>query len=105
MTYCQVLFTFINTSLCIQDFPVCSRGAQVEIHERTPLAFARVGQRMFLIDAGGTLMELMPKHKYSFPVILRMNPGEPLSTRSPRMKTYREMVQDIDSGGRVIRRT
>jgi cell division protein FtsQ len=72
---------------------------KVEIHERTPLAFARVGPRMSLIDAGGTLMELTLKHKYSFPVILGMNPGEPLSTRAPRMKTYREMVQDLDSSG------
>jgi cell division protein FtsQ len=72
---------------------------KVEIHERTPVAFARVGPRMFLIDAGGTLMELSPKHKYSFPVILGMNPGEPLSTRAPRMKIYMEMVRDLDSGG------
>ena len=72
---------------------------QVEIHERTPVAFARVGPRMSLIDAGGTLMELSPKHKYSFPVILGMNPGEPLSTRAPRMKTYSEMVRELDSGG------
>jgi cell division protein FtsQ len=72
---------------------------KVEIHERTPVAFARVGPKMFLIDAGGTLMELTPKHKYSFPVILGMNPGEPLSTRAPRMKAYSEMVRDLDAGG------
>ncbi len=72
---------------------------KVEIHERTPVAFARVGPRMNLIDAGGTLMELSPKHKYSFPVILGMNQGEPLSTRIPRMKIYREMVRELDSGG------
>jgi cell division protein FtsQ len=71
----------------------------VEIHERTPIAFARVGPRIFLIDAGGTLMELPQKHKYSFPVILGMNPGEPLSTRAPRMKAYNELVQELDSGG------
>src|ERR1019366_8441237 len=45
---------------------------KVEIHERTPVAFARVGPRISLIDAGGTLMELPQKHKYSFPVILGM---------------------------------
>src|SRR6202162_1298738 len=72
---------------------------EVEIHERTPVAFARVGPRMSLIDAGGTLMELTPKHKYSFPVILGMNPGEPLSTGAPRMKTYAEMVRELDAGG------
>ena len=72
---------------------------QVEIHERTPVAFARVGPRIFLIDAGGTLMELPPKRKYSFPVILGMNPGEPLSTRSPRMKVYAQMVRELEAGG------
>jgi cell division protein FtsQ len=72
---------------------------KVEIHERTPVAFARVGPRIFLIDAGGTLMELPQKHKYSFPVILGMNPGEPLSTRLPRMRAYNELVQQLDSGG------
>ena len=72
---------------------------RVEIQERTPVAFARVGSRISLIDADGTLMELPQKHKYSFPVILGMNPGEPLSTRAPRMKAYNELVQDLDSGG------
>src|ERR1700674_285759 len=72
---------------------------KVEIQERTPVAFARVGPRISLIDAGGTLMELPQKHKYSFPVILGMNPGEPLSTRAPRMKTYNQLVRDLDSSG------
>ncbi len=72
---------------------------KVEIHERTPVAFARVGPHITLIDAGGTLMELPRNHKYSFPVILGMNPGEPLSTRAPRMKAYNELVQDLDSSG------
>jgi cell division protein FtsQ len=72
---------------------------QVQIHERTPVAFARVGPRIFLIDAGGTLMELPLKRKYSFPVILGMNLGEPLSTRAPRMKVYMQMVRELDAGG------
>jgi cell division protein FtsQ len=72
---------------------------KVEIHERTPVAFARVGPRISLIDAGGTLMELPHNHKYSFPVILGMNPGEPLSTRAPRMKSYNQLVQELDAAG------
>ena len=77
---------------------------QVEIHERVPVAFARVGSHIFLIDAGGTLMDLpradVPHpHRYSFPVILGMNPGEPLSTRAPRMKAYAELIRELDSGG------
>src|SRR6202521_672611 len=72
---------------------------KVEIHERTPVAFARVGPRISLIDASGALMELTSTKKYSFPVILGMNPGEPLSTRAPRMKTYNQLVRDLDSSG------
>jgi cell division protein FtsQ len=72
---------------------------KVEIHERTPVAFARVGPRIALIDAGGTLMDLPRNHKYSFPVILGMNAGEPLSTRAPRMQAYNQLVHDLDAGG------
>jgi cell division protein FtsQ len=72
---------------------------KVEIHERAPVAFARVGPRISLIDASGALMELTSTKKYSFPVILGMNAGEPLSTRAPRMKVYNELARELDSGG------
>ncbi len=74
---------------------------QVEIHERTPIAFARLGSRIWLIDAGGTLMELpgAGKQKYSFPVIVGMNPGEPLSTRAARMKLYNQLLRELDFDG------
>jgi cell division protein FtsQ len=72
---------------------------KVEIHERTPVAFARVGSKISLIDPGGVLMELSTKRKYSFPVIVGMNSGEPLSSRAARMKTYNELVRELDSGG------
>jgi cell division protein FtsQ len=74
---------------------------QIEIHERTPIAFARVGSRIALIDAGGTLMELPTgnKQKFSFPVIVGMNAGEPLSTRAARMKIYNQLLRELDSDG------
>jgi cell division protein FtsQ len=74
---------------------------RIEIHERTPVAFVRVGSRISLIDAGGTLMDLPAagKKKYSFPVILGMNLGEPHSIREARMKTYNQLVDELDSGG------
>jgi len=74
---------------------------RIEIHERTPVAFARIGSHISLIDAGGTLMELAPggKHKYSFAVIAGMNAGEPLSTRAARMKSYNALVRELDSSG------
>ena len=74
---------------------------QVEVHERTPVAFARIGSRILLIDAGGTLMDLpgTGKTKFSFPVILGASSGEPLSTRAARMKIYNELIGQLDSSG------
>ncbi len=74
---------------------------RVEIHERTPVAFARIGAHISLIDAGGNLMELTPggRHKYSFPVIAGMNAGEALSTRAVRMKNYDDLMEQLDSSG------
>jgi cell division protein FtsQ len=74
---------------------------RIEIHERTPVAFARVGSKIMLIDPVGTLMDLPAagKKKYSFPVILGMNSGEPASTRAARMKIYNDLVSQLDAGG------
>ena len=72
----------------------------VHIYERTPIAFARIGSRIFLIDEVGTPMDLPTgAKKYSFPVILGMNSGEPPSTRKARMKIYNELVSQLDSAG------
>ena len=74
---------------------------KVEIQERTPTAFARVGSKILLIDPSGTLMDLPAndRGKYSFPVIIGTNPGEPPSTRLARMKIYAEVIGQLDSGG------
>jgi cell division protein FtsQ len=72
----------------------------VHINERTPVAFARIGSRIFLIDDVGTPMDLPSgTMKYSFPVILGMNASEPPSTRKARMKIYNELVSQLDSAG------
>jgi cell division protein FtsQ len=39
------------------------------------------------------------KKKFSFPVILGMNAGEPQSTRAPRMKIYNLLISELDSEG------
>ena len=39
------------------------------------------------------------KTKFSFPVILGASAGEPLSTRSSRMKIYNDLIGQLDSGG------
>ncbi len=72
---------------------------KIQIHERTPVAFAQVGSKVMLVDAGGVLMDLTNKKRFSFPVIIGMSANEPLSTRSIRMKTFNELVHELDSSG------
>ena len=72
---------------------------RIQIHERTPVAFARVGSKVMLADPVGTLMDLSTRKKYSFPVIVGMSLSEPLSTRSAMMKIYNEVMRELDSSG------
>ena len=74
---------------------------KVEIQERKPVAFARIGSRIALIDANGVVMELPPTShaKYSFPVLVGMGESEPLSTRAARMKIYSDVIRQLDAGG------
>jgi len=72
---------------------------KIAIKERTPVAFVRIGSKVMLIDAGGVLMDLSSKKKFSFPVILGMSSSSPLSSRVEQMKIYNQLVRDLDSSG------
>ena len=74
---------------------------QIEIRERTPVAFVQIGSRIALIDGLGVVMDLPAgaARKYSFPVIVGIGNSDPLSTRAARMKIYAQVVRDLDSGG------
>ncbi len=85
----------------------------VSVRERTPIAFARVGSRILLVDGNGVLMELpgssnpiapngamgTPQAHYSFPVIEGMGESDPLSSRAARMKIYQALLRELDGGG------
>jgi cell division protein FtsQ len=74
---------------------------RIEIHERTPVAFARVGSKIQLIDGAGVLMDLPSpgKRKYSFPVVIGNSANEPLSSRTARMNIYKDLIRQLDSEG------
>src|SRR6266496_5502502 len=72
---------------------------KIQVKERTPVAFAQIGSKIMLADAGGVLMVLSSKKKYSFPVILGMSSSQPLSTRFAQMKIYNQLVRELDSEG------
>jgi cell division protein FtsQ len=79
---------------------------RVSIVERVPIAFARVGNQIKLVDADGVLLNMGPaalaaKH-YSFPVVTGINPQDPLSVRRPRMHLYQKFMNDIDTGSEKV---
>jgi cell division protein FtsQ len=79
---------------------------RVGIVERTPIAFARIGNQVKLVDGDGVILDMPPaqlaaKH-YSFPVVSGIDPKDPLSVRGPRMRIYKKFMSEMDSGGEKI---
>jgi cell division protein FtsQ len=73
---------------------------QVRITERTPVAFARVGSTLVLIDADGVLLEHSPGDNYDFPVLLGLRAGESrLAARRERVQQFLAMQAELDSEG------
>jgi cell division protein FtsQ len=75
---------------------------RVDLRERTPAAFVRIGSKVALMDANGVLLEMPPKSagvKYSFPIIVGAGDSEPLSVRAARMKIFNSLMQSFDSEG------
>ena len=74
---------------------------RINIKERTPVAFVRIGKKVSLIDANGVVMEMPPKSRsgYSFPVITGMQDSDPLSTRAARMHIFANLMASLDANG------
>lgn len=81
----------------------------VDIEERQPVAFARVGQETLLIDEEGTLLENNPEKlsQADFPVILGMESGyspEILRRNRERIALYLKLVRALNRGGAGLSR-
>jgi cell division protein FtsQ len=77
---------------------------RIQVVERVPVAFARQGTELGLVDANGVLLD-MPEQTaghYSFPVLTGMNASDPLSTRAARMAVYAKLMKDLDSSGEKL---
>ena len=72
----------------------------VKIAERTPIAFARVGDTVELVDADGVLLPMTPSrmalHSYSFPVVTGLNVHPAMATAEERMALYQRFLADLD---------
>ncbi|MEO6829520.1 MAG: FtsQ-type POTRA domain-containing protein, partial [Acidobacteriaceae bacterium] len=74
---------------------------RVNVLERTPIAFARDGNSIRLVDEDGVLLDLpnAAAQHYSFPVLTGVSGALPLSIRAAQLALYREFTQALDAGG------
>lgn len=79
---------------------------RVAVRERAPVAFARIGDQIKLVDAAGVILDMPPAmmaaRHFSFPVVTGINPADPLSTRAARMELYEKFITALDSTGQHL---
>ena len=70
---------------------------EVEITERTPIAFLRDGSEMNLVDAYGMILERPLKGDFHFPVVSGVSSEMPIDEREKRMGLFAGFVQQIQA--------
>ena len=69
---------------------------RIELVERTPIAFARNGSELALIDAHGVILDRTRDADLQFPVVTGVSDDLPRDQRQKRMQLYEEFLKDID---------
>ncbi len=76
---------------------------RVSVVERQPVAFARQGQQIGLVDANGVLLTMpaamMAQQHYSFPVVTGIDAGDSIDSRKTRMKVFQRLLAELDANG------
>ena len=70
---------------------------QVDIFERTPIAFLREDGELFLVDLHGVILDRPLKGDFHFPVVTGLHPGLPADERERRMQMFSGFLQQIDA--------
>ncbi|HEV2488442.1 MAG TPA: FtsQ-type POTRA domain-containing protein [Candidatus Acidoferrales bacterium] len=70
-------------------------GVEVEITERTPVAFLRQGSELFLADAHGAILDRPTEGDFHFPVVTGISAGMPRDERAMRMQMFAEFMEQI----------
>jgi cell division protein FtsQ len=69
---------------------------QVDIVERTPVAFLREGSDMLLIDSHGVILDRPLRADFRFPVVTGILPGMPADEREKRMQLFARFSQQVE---------
>ena len=69
---------------------------RVEIIERTPIAFARNGNELALIDAHGVILDRPQGEDLQFPIVSGVSEEISRDQREKRMQIYQEFMKGVD---------
>ncbi len=69
---------------------------RVELIERTPIAFARNGNELALIDAHGVILDRPQGEDLQFPIVNGVSEEVSRDQREKRMQVYQEFMKDVD---------
>lgn len=69
---------------------------RVQLTERTPIAFARTGNELALIDAHGVILDRPRDEELHFPIVSGVSEDLPREQREKRMQLYQEFMKDVD---------
>ena len=69
---------------------------RVEVNERTPIAFLRLGTDLSLIDAHGVILDRPADQEFQFPIVTGVLETIPREERERRVQTYQQFLKDID---------
>ncbi len=69
---------------------------RIDLTERTPVAFARNGNELALIDAHGVILDRPRGEDLHFPIVTGVSEELPRDQREKRMQTYEEFMKDVD---------
>jgi cell division protein FtsQ len=70
---------------------------EVEITERTPIAFLRQGSDLSLVDVHGVILERPLKGNFHFPVVTGISSDQSQDDRESRMQMYAGFTQQLES--------
>jgi len=70
---------------------------EVEIVERTPIAFLREGSDMALVDVHGVILDGAVQGKFHFPVVSGLTSEMPPDEREKRMQLFAGFLQELGS--------
>jgi len=69
---------------------------RIELTERTPVAFARNGNELELIDPHGVILDRPRDADFQFPVVTGVSDDLPRDQREKRMQLFQEFMKDIE---------